>query len=92
MTQQKSKPRHWRRDAIKKYKLENPNSTVAEIKNALGLSSTTVVQHHLVKLRLRGELPDRMPKKILAALHHKQLFIALVKEAIDELDKIINKG
>jgi len=78
-----------RREKVLKYVLENPNATVQEITTGLYFSSTSVTQHHLVKLRVDGELPEKIPLKIQRALKYKKLLLESTAEAIEELNQII---
>jgi hypothetical protein len=68
------------------YMLAVKNATVAQITKDLGISSTSVTQHHLKQLRIDGLLPPIIPLSKKKAVKKKE---ALLK-VIAELDKIIN--
>lgn len=46
------------RDRVMQYRQRHPTATVREIQAALGISSTSVVQHHLKRASRRATLED----------------------------------
>lgn len=68
------------------YMLAAKNATVAQITKDLGISSSSVTQHHLTQLRIDGLLPPFIPLSKRKALKKKEMHL----KAIIELDKIIN--
>lgn len=78
------------RARIREFVKENPSATVSHITSSLGISSTSVTQHHLTRLRLKGELPEKLSLKVQKALKCKEMLVNATREAIAELEKIIN--
>lgn len=74
------------RRKVLNYMLERDNVTVAQVTKELGISSTSVTQHHLNKLRIDGLLPPLIPLSKKKALRKK----AALLKVIVELDRVIN--
>lgn len=48
------------RDRVMQYRKQHPTATVREIQSALGISSPSVVQHHLTNASQRATIEDAL--------------------------------
>ena len=80
------------RKKILDYMLQKPNATRIEVQQKFNISSTSVVQHHIVSLRKDGLLPAKFPVKIEKAIKQKELLLKVIKETIKELNDILDKS
>lgn len=59
---------------ILKYIKEHPLATIRELQQNLGISSSSVVHHHLVRLREMGMIANSVPLKSLQELRKEKFF------------------
>lgn len=79
------------RDKIYSYLKRHPNATVREIREKFNISSTSVVQHHIERLREAKLIVSPPPKSILRAYKRKDLLIESLKELQQELKKALKE-
>lgn len=56
---------HETQKEILSYLKENPNATIRQIKEGIGISSTSVVDYHITKLRLNGRLVKNVKWRVI---------------------------
>lgn len=79
------------RKIIIDYVTKNPFATIREIQEALSISSSSVVFHHLCKLREDGLIGHHAPKAIIRAKKRKDLLLESLKEIKRELQFAIDE-
>lgn len=76
------------RERILEYMLVNPGTPVAKITAALGLSSNSITQHHLVRLRIDGLLPPAVQRGLK---YTKAPILETLKKRIEYLEEYIHE-
>lgn len=76
---------------ILEYITENPWATIREIQKECNISSTSVVHHHLSRLRENGLIACSVPKVIARAKKRKDLLLESLKAIKQELQLAIDE-